>query len=292
MKRRTKTIAATLVLGLAASAVGAAVFVYSGIYDISAVEQHTAPVFHLLDFAMRRSVLLRAADIEVPDLTGAERIRSGFMHYRAHCVVCHGAPGVAPGGLAMGMTPVPANLVSTAREWDAAQLYWVVRNGIKMSGMPAWRYRLNNEEIWDIVAFVERMPAMSPQDFQEWNERAEQVDEQKSQQKPLSPAAVQVREVTLGDPDSGRRALQQYLCATCHQIPGIVGANRHVGPPLMGIATRTYIAGVLPNTPGNMVHWIQHPTRVDPLSAMPDLGVTEQDARDIAAYLYTLEEIE
>jgi cytochrome c2 len=101
-----------------------------------------------------------------------------------------------------------------------------------------------------------------------------------------------VLDASLGNAQAGARALQQYLCVTCHLIPGITGAARHVGPPLNGIATRTYIAGILPNTPGNLIHWIRHPTSVDPLSAMPDLGVSEQDARDMAAYLYTLKELE
>jgi cytochrome c2 len=94
----------------------------------------------------------------------------------------------------------------------------------------------------------------------------------------------------LGDVAAGKRALDQYLCATCHEIPGVTGANRHVGPPLAGIATRQYLAGILPNTPENMVHWIQYPQQVDPLSAMPGLGVSDQEARDIAAYLYTLDD--
>ncbi len=102
---------------------------------------------------------------------------------------------------------------------------------------------------------------------------------------PSAPAAP-------GDVQAGRLAIDQYLCATCHQIPGIVGANRHVGPPLNGIGTRKYIAGVLPNTRENMVRWLRHPTAVDPLSARPDLGVTEKDAREIAASLYTLKDVE
>lgn len=102
-------------------------------------------------------------------------------------------------------------------------------------------------------------------------------------------AAVPVQDAGAGDAAAGRQALQQYLCATCHVIGGIPGATRHVGPPLDGIARRQYIAGVLPNTPANLAHWIRKPTEIDPLSAMPDLGVTEKDARDIAAFLYTLE---
>lgn len=93
-----------------------------------------------------------------------------------------------------------------------------------------------------------------------------------------------------GDAEAGRRALSQYLCATCHRIPGVTGANKHVGPPLDGIGSRKYLAGVLTNTPENMIRWLQGPQQVDPLSAMPDLGVREQDARDMAAYLSTLRE--
>jgi cytochrome c1 len=82
--------------------------------------------------------------------------------------------------------------------------------------------------------------------------------------------------------------MQQYGCGSCHTIPGIPRANTLVGPSLEHIASRMYIAGVLPNTPANMLRWLQNPPAVDPLTAMPNLGVTEADARDMAGYLYTL----
>jgi cytochrome c1 len=82
--------------------------------------------------------------------------------------------------------------------------------------------------------------------------------------------------------------LRKYGCQSCHSIPGVVGANGLVGPPLGGVASRSYIAGVLPNTPENMMRWIQDPKGVDSLTAMPTLGVTDADARHITAYLYTL----
>ena len=93
--------------------------------------------------------------------------------------------------------------------------------------------------------------------------------------------------LTGGDPDHGAVAIQSYGCGSCHTIPGIRGANALVGPPLAGIGGRSYIAGVLTNSPDNLTRWIQHPQQVDPLTAMPDLGVSEADARDIASYLYT-----
>jgi cytochrome c len=94
--------------------------------------------------------------------------------------------------------------------------------------------------------------------------------------------------ITGGKPAIGQQVIQQYGCASCHTIPGIPGAHALVGPSLEHIASRMYVAGVLPNTPENMLRWLQNPPAVDPLTAMPNLGVTEADARDIAGYLYTL----
>ena len=91
-----------------------------------------------------------------------------------------------------------------------------------------------------------------------------------------------------GNPDRGPLLIRSYGCGTCHTISGVAGANGLVGPPLTGIAERAYIAGVLPNAPENMVRWIENPKAVDSLTAMPVLGVSPADARDIAAYLYTL----
>jgi cytochrome c1 len=85
--------------------------------------------------------------------------------------------------------------------------------------------------------------------------------------------------------ERGALLLRQYGCGTCHSIPGVANAHGIVGPPLEDIGRRVYLAGILPNTPEHMVRWIMEPQLVDPLTAMPDLGVTEPQARDMAAYL-------
>lgn len=103
-----------------------------------------------------------------------------------------------------------------------------------------------------------------------------------------APAMRHAAVLTGGDPHRGPARMRAYGCSSCHTIPGVPGARSEVGPPLGGIGRRMYVAGVLANTPENLVRWIRHPTQVDPNTAMPDMGVTEQDARDIAAYLYTL----
>jgi cytochrome c len=91
-----------------------------------------------------------------------------------------------------------------------------------------------------------------------------------------------------GDPARGHALISSLGCAGCHTIPGIAGADGNVGPPLTRIADRIFIAGVLRNTPENLVHWVQHPQSVVPGNAMPEMGITEAQARDIASYLYTL----
>lgn len=91
-----------------------------------------------------------------------------------------------------------------------------------------------------------------------------------------------------GDPVRGAAVIVHYGCGACHTIRGISGADALVGPPLTGFASRTYVAGVLPNTPQNVIRWIQDPKAVDDKTAMPKLGVSAKDATDIAAYLYRI----
>jgi mono/diheme cytochrome c family protein len=270
---------------------GGALFVYAGVYNISALEQHTGPVYKLLNYAMRRSISTRAADIPVPELESMQRISSGLVHYREHCLQCHGAPGMPPQAFAIGLKPMPANLAATAREWKPAEIFWVVKHGVKMSGMPAWEYLLSDEEIWDVVAFVEQMPALSPVEYAVLEERVSQTHEHKHAHANSDRSAEATVSAALGDVSAGRRSTQNFLCATCHHIPGMVGTSHHVGPPLDGIGSRQYIGGVVLNTPENMVRWLKDPKQFDPLSAMPAMGLSDKQARDIAAYLYTLETV-
>lgn len=93
---------------------------------------------------------------------------------------------------------------------------------------------------------------------------------------------------TGGNPQQGKALIQSYGCGACHIIPGVRTARGLVGPPLFDFANRTIIAGEVPNTPPNLVEWIQNPKAVEPKTAMPDLGLSKQQATDVAAYLYTL----
>lgn len=258
---------------------GGAAVLFAGLYDVAATRQHLAVTYSLIETGLRESVKHHSRGIPVPPLDDPAQRERGLTHFSEHCVRCHGAPGVPPESFALSMTPVPANLAHTARVWPPAELYWTIKYGIKMTGMPAWEYRLSDEEMWAIVAFLRVMPFLSPEAYRAMAGRVEHAHRQRH------------TAIATGTADAarGKTALSQYACLTCHRIPGVVGRDAPVGPPLEGIGTREYIAGVLPNTAENMVRWLRHPQAVNPRSAMPDLGVTERDARDIAAYLFTLD---
>jgi mono/diheme cytochrome c family protein len=266
MRALSFILAALLLAGL-----GGASFVYSGLYDISATDQHLAPTYYTIRKAMERSVERRAARIEVPPLGAPEQLERGLSLYRAHCVQCHGAPGIAPEPFALGLTPLPTPLARSGKDRSPAQLFWVLKRGIKMTGMPAWEFRMSDDDLWSVVAFLKELPRLSPRSYRDLSSGEAARRDAEAFAEP--------------DPARGAKALKQYGCVACHAIPGQVGPEARLGPTLHGIGSREVLGGVLPNTPGNMVRWLRDPHAFSPDSAMPALGVTERDARDIAAYL-------
>ncbi|MGZ8216650.1 c-type cytochrome [Methylomagnum sp.] len=155
------TLALLGILGL----VGGAVVVIGGLYNVAAIHQHTPPVYKLLDFALHRSIQVRTGAVIRPVPEAEGRYEQGFRIYRDKCVQCHGAPGVPRADIGQGMLPLPNDLVQTAREHSAEYAYWVVANGIRMTGMPAWRFRLDERALWAVVDFVESLPALSPKGY-------------------------------------------------------------------------------------------------------------------------------
>ena len=273
-----KRVALGLLAIAAAGVATAGVVLYGGLYDVAATEQHFRPTFWLLETGLRGSVQRRARDVVVPELGSEAMVERGFRCFETHCAQCHGAPGRAPAEFAQGLLPLPTSLSQATQEWRVAELYWITKHGLKMTGMPAWGFRLDDAALWSIVAFLDRLPRLDAEAY-------------RSLDATVPPAACERA------PDDGRRpgdaargevAVLQYACTTCHLVPGVVGPAVYVGPPLTAMATRKYIAGSLPNTPDNMARWLTSPQAVRPATAMPDLGITAQDARDIAAYLAEL----
>lgn len=288
------TIGATL-LGVAVTGTLAALaVVYGGLYDVASTRQHLQPTYSVLEIAMRQSVRLRARGIDVPPLNDEQMVLRGAGCFAAKCVQCHGAPGVAQGDIGKSMQPLPGPLVDARKRWQPRELYWLTRHGIKMSGMPAWEFRLTEDELWDMVAFLQRLPDLNATQYAQLSGQAMQAVAGSSNRRTASACGRDTSPQAMLPPEyrpdaqRGLRALYQHACNSCHAIPGVTGSNPHVGPPLEGLANRTTIAGRLANTQENMVLWLRETQHVKPGSAMPQLGLTPQDAADIAAYLATL----
>jgi mono/diheme cytochrome c family protein len=268
------TIIATLAVLAVFAAVGGALVLYGGFYNAGATRSHFQWVHSLLELALRRSVRNHASDITPPaELNNSTLALRGAGLYRDNCLVCHGAPGVAQGDIGKSMQPIPGPLADAARHWKPNELYWITRHGIKMSGMPAWQYHLAEPDIWAVVAFLTVLPTLSPSAYSAMAEQAGH------------PPRTARQAYAQADSERGRLALTQYACNACHQIEGVTGPATLVGPPLRDLAKRQYIAGKLPNSAANLAQWIQDPQRFHAQTAMPNMGVTESDARDIAAYL-------
>ena len=151
------TVAVILLAGLA--------FLYSGVYHVGATDRHWDLTHWLLNTARVRSIKAHAAGIPMPAGLGDEaRIVMGTEHFAAHCAVCHGAPGVPKGDIAAGLYPQPPNLADAAARFSPAELFWILKNGIKMSGMPSWADH-SDDELWATVAFLEKLPGMSEQEY-------------------------------------------------------------------------------------------------------------------------------
>lgn len=141
------------------------VVAYSGIYNVSASAGHTAGMRWMLDSTMQSSVRSRAPEEGVITRLEAADVAAGASDYKAMCQHCHGGPGVDPATWSRGMLPQPPHLTRAASEWEPGELFWIVQNGIKYTGMPSFGETHDAPAIRNIVAFVDRLPAMTPAQY-------------------------------------------------------------------------------------------------------------------------------
>jgi mono/diheme cytochrome c family protein len=157
-------IASIAAIGLVAVA-GAVTVVYSGVLSVAATDPHWTITDWVLRTARERSIKAHAAGLAPPSSLGdEERILAGAVHYATHCVACHGAPDTSESDLAHGLSPKPARITEASRRYSAGELFWILKNGIKMTGMPSWASH-GDDELWSIVAFLQKLPALSPDEY-------------------------------------------------------------------------------------------------------------------------------
>jgi cytochrome c553 len=145
---------------------GFLIFIYSGWYDVSAINKESGIMKWVLNTTMDNSVEHHSINISVPDLSDQLMIKEGFEHYNEMCVSCHGAPGKEETELSKGLNPSAPYLVEHAEEMDPQELFWVTKNGIKMTGMPAWGKTHSDEKIWAMVAFIKKLPNITSEEYE------------------------------------------------------------------------------------------------------------------------------
>ncbi|MBG0800182.1 cytochrome c [Methylocystis sp. H4A] len=146
------------------SAVGAFLVIVSGVYDVAATAPHTPLGRAIFSWTMRNSVRVHAGN-ESPETWSEDQARKGFKDYDAMCVICHSAPGKERSYISKGLQPEPPNLAEASERWSSAELFWIIKNGVKMTAMPAFGPTHQDEQIWNIVAFVRRLPRLSAEQF-------------------------------------------------------------------------------------------------------------------------------
>jgi mono/diheme cytochrome c family protein len=173
MRSRNKSIGLILAGALAILALGGVAFIGSGVYNIGADDHHTKPVLAIIEQLRDRSIAARSNSIEARYTEDPERIALGAQRYAALCVGCHLAPGVTKSDIRQGLYPHPPNLAQEELQ-QAQRAFWIVKHGIKMSAMPAWGKSLDDETIWNVVAFVRKMPDMTPETYQQLSQEHSQ----------------------------------------------------------------------------------------------------------------------
>lgn len=147
---------------------GAVAFVKSGLYNVAASHPHSKLTWWLTHETMIHSARRHADGIAPPARLTVPQVVGGFCTYETHCVACHGAPAIAREPWVAGMEPQPPYLLDVTSTWTPAQLFWIVKHGIKMTGMPSWRDSLSDRQIWDVVAFIEAQRRLPPQTYGKW----------------------------------------------------------------------------------------------------------------------------
>lgn len=155
----------TVAITLGVLAIGAGAFVYSGLYNIGADDHHTKPVFAIMQTLRERSIHAHSASLAVPNLNDEQLILKGAGQYAAMCTGCHLAPGMKNSEIRPGLYPQPPNLSQV--HIDPKDEFWVIKHGVKMSAMPAWGGSHDDPTIWSMVAFLQKLPDMTPAQYKD-----------------------------------------------------------------------------------------------------------------------------
>ena len=217
--------------GLAGLALAAFVVAWSGIFNVAASRGHWAFVEWFLAFGMRNSVELRAMAIQPPPLDDPNLVTLGAAHFHGGCAFCHGTPGTILNPIARHMLPSPPDLKTSMRSWMDGELFWIVKHGLKYTGMPGWVALERADEIWAVVAFLKQMPNIDSAKYRALALGSVQLPGQTGEQ--------------LATIESNRQAAG--ACARCHGAEDVGPSSALV--PLLHGQPAEFLAKALSNTP-------------------------------------------
>jgi mono/diheme cytochrome c family protein len=158
-----KTILATLGISALLGVLAALAVIYSGVFNVAATVEEAPSLRWVFITTREASIKRHARDIQVPALGGAKQVERGFRLYREMCIMCHTPVDQKPTPIAAGLNPQAPSFAEN--DMSAAELFWAAKHGIRFTGMPAWGSSLSDQEIWDMVTFIQVLPKMSAADY-------------------------------------------------------------------------------------------------------------------------------
>ena len=167
LRRRSSRMIATVAIVVMAFPLAGLLIAWLGIYNVAASRGHWWITDWLLAFGMRQSVATHSLSVEPPPLDDDNHIRLGAAHFHGGCAHCHGAPGIPRNPLVQGMLPIPPDLSGVSGQWKDRELFWIVKHGIKYTGMPSWPSLQRDDEVWAVTAFLKRLPALDAAGYRE-----------------------------------------------------------------------------------------------------------------------------
>lgn len=229
-----------------AAALGGLLIAWSGLYSVAASRGHWFFVEWFLTFAMSNSVETHALRIRAPALDDPDMVRLGAAHFHGNCAFCHGSPGTPINPTAREMLPPPPDLAKAAPQWKERELFWIVKNGLKYTGMPAWPSRQRDDEVWAVVAFLRRLPDLDRAAYRELALGKAIVPQQSGKELALTEAMSDA--IT--------------ACARCHGAEDQGPSSRHV-PVLHGQRADFLLAAMQAYASGRRGSGIMQPVASD-----------------------------
>jgi cytochrome c553 len=261
MKRWLLQIATLALL----AGVGGFLFAASGIMPISASSGHWPITAWFLNFSMERSVSTHTIGMEAPPLDDPDLVLKGAGHYEIGCFPCHGSPVLQQPRIARAMTPHPPYLPPAIRQWEPEELFYIVKHGVKFTGMPAWPTQQRDDEVWAMVAFLQKLPELEPQEYRQLVSGRVVVGKE---DEPIQ---------NLTGPDAVPRTVSDN-CGRCH---GNDGQGRGTGafPKLAGQQSEYFAASLQAYARGQ-----RHSGIMEPIAA----GLSEKEMQELGRYYHSL----